>query len=306
MGNQGTSENGLREAVEVVKAGIIGDVKEVHIWTNRPIWDQGIPRPPAQPVPPHVHWDLFLGPAPEQHYNSAYHPFSWRGWLDFGTGALGDMACHTANMAVMACDLFEPLAFEAVKNSGIVDNASYPDNSVIKFEFGSRGNLAPCTLYWYDGGNLPGEDVLSNSEVPDRFARRIKERGRREAMSSGSLIVGSKGKLFSPNDYGAQYFLLPEKDFANIQKPDQTLPRVTTRGETDQRHMSEFIAACKGEGKTMSNFGYAGRLTETILCGNLALRVNQRIEWDAASMKSSNCPDANKFIHREYRKGYSI
>jgi hypothetical protein len=216
------------------------------------------------------------------------------------------MACHTANMAVMAADLFEPLAFQAVTNTGIVDNASFPKNSVIKFEFGPRGSMPACNLFWYDGGNLPGEDVLSNSEVPASFRKTIQEKGRKDAMSSGSLIVGTKGKLFSPNDYGAEYFLLPEKDFANFKKPEQTLPRVTTQGGGDQRHMSEFIAACKGEGKTMSNFGYAGRLTETILCGNLALRVKERIEWDAKNMKATNCEEANKFIHRQYRKGYSI
>lgn len=307
MGNQGTSENGVREAVEVVRSGAIGDVKEVHVWTNRPIWDQGIGRPPEAVCPDGIHWDLFLGPAPERPYaEAAYHPFAWRGWLDFGTGALGDMGCHTANMAVMALDLFDPIAFQAIANSGIVENESYPDSSVIKYEFGPRGPFPACTMYWYDGGNLPGADVIADTELPESFQKTIAEVGRDKAMKSGSLLVGTKGKLFSPSDYGAAYFLLPEKDYANYTKPSQTLPRVLATGNTDQRHMSEFISACKGETQTMSNFGHASRLTETILCGNLALRTSNRIEWDAAGMRSTNCEEVNKFVRREYRKGYSI
>lgn len=311
MGNQGTSENNLREAVEVVKSGGIGEVTQVHVWTNRPVWDQGkrytgFARPQAEAIPSNVNWYLFLGPAPDRPYSKVYHPFSWRGWLDFGTGALGDMACHTANMAVMALDLFEPKSFEAIENTGIVGGEQFPRRSTIKFEFGTRGSLPPCTLFWYDGGNLPGEDVLSNDEVPQSFREEVAKKGRKDAMSSGSLLVGSKGKLFSPNDYGAQYYLLPEKDFASFQKPSVMLPRVTAAGDVDQRHMSEFIAACKGEGKTMSNFEYAGRLTETILCGNLALRFKESIEWDAVNMKATNCNEANHYVHREYRDGYSI
>lgn len=306
MGNQGTTENGLREAVEVVRAGAIGDIREVHVWTNRPVWKQGIPRPAPAPIPPHVHWDLFLGPAPERPYSPAYHPFSWRGWFDFGTGALGDMACHTANMPVMALDLFEPQAFQAVTNSGVYANESYPDSSIIRFEFGSRGNYPACTLTWYDGGNIPDESVLSNTEVPTEIAAAIAKDGRKSAMGSGCVLIGSKGKMYSPGDYCGHYFLLPEKDFAGYQKPAPTLPRLTVNGNSDQRHMAEFLAACRGEGKTLSNFDYAGRLTETILCGNLALRSEKRIEWDAVKLVSPNCPELNQYVNRENRKGFEL
>ena len=291
MGNQGTSENGLREAVEIVKSGGIGDVTEVHIWTNRPVWPQGTGRPTeTPPVPKHIHWDLFLGPSPERPYHPSYQPFNWRGWLDWGTGALGDMACHTANMAVMAADLFEPTSVEVVETTGIVENETFPSNCILKYEFPARGKMPPCVMYWYDGGKLPAAELMHG----------------KKPSKSGSLIVGKKGTLFSPNDYGAQYFLLPEDKFADYKKPDPTLPRIETKGSHDQRHVSEFVAACKGEGKTMSNFDYAGRLTETILLGNVALRVGKRIEWDSKNLKCKNAPEAAPFIAREYREGWSL
>jgi predicted dehydrogenase len=286
MGNQGTSENGLREAVEVVRAGLIGTAKEVHIWTNRPIWPQGTGRPKdAEKCPDNVHWDLFLGPAADRPYNSAYHPFKWRGWIDFGTGALGDMACHTANMAVMALNLFDPLTIEA-ETSGIVENETYPKNSKIKFEFGARGDRGPVTLYWYDGGQLPSTELAQlgpNEKLP----------------SSGSLIVGDKGTLYSPSDYGASYSLLPKDNFKDVKKPEPKLPR-------SPGHFKEFVIACSGGPAAMSNFSYAGHLTETILLGNVAMRAGKKLEWDAANMKIKNAPEAEQYLHREYRKGWSL
>lgn len=283
MGNQGTSESGLREAVEVIRSGAIGDVTELHIWTNRPIWPQGTGRPAgSQPVPSHVHWDLFLGPAQERPYHSAYHPFKWRGWLDFGTGALGDMACHTANMAVMALELFDPKTIEA-DSSGIVENETFPKWSEIKFEFGARGNLPPCSLTWYDGGKKPPAALLQ---------------GEKQA-SSGSLLVGTKGSLYSPNDYGAAYVLLPRKQYMDYKKPDPSIPR-------SPGHFTEYANAIKGGPAAMSNFGYAGRLTETILLGNAALRAGEKLEWDATKMEFTNAPSANQYLHREYREGWTL
>jgi len=289
MGNQGTAERGLREAVEIVQAGGIGDVTQVHIWTNRPIWPQGEGRPKSSQEPPkHVHWDLFLGAAPVRPYSPVYHPFKWRGWLDFGTGALGDMACHTANMAVMAASLFDPITVEAVKNSGIVENETYPKYSVIKFEFPKRGTLPPCVLYWYDGKQYPSRELL-DEHIGDR-----------RLSGSGSLIIGTKGTLFSPNDYGAAYTLYPEKKFRDYKKPKETLPR-------SPGHFKEFAIACKGGPKAMSNFDYAGRLTETILLGNVALRAGKKVEWNAEDMKIKNMgSEGEKLIKRDYRKGFGI
>lgn len=285
MGNQGTSHTGLREAVEVVRAGVIGDVKEVHVWTNRPnrFWPQGTGRPTKkEQIPSHVHWDLFLGAAPVRPYSPAYHPFKWRGWLDFGTGALGDMACHTANMAVMALDLFDPVSCKA-ESSGIVENETYPKYSVINFQFPQRGKLPPCKMVWYDGGKRPKRSLLHG----------------KPRASSGSLLIGTKGSLYSPNDYGSKYYLLPEDKFEGLKKPEPTLPR-------SPGHFTEFAIACKGGPKAMSNFDYAGRLTETILLGNLALRSDKEIQWDSKSMTVTNDPEVNKVVRRDYRKGFGI
>jgi predicted dehydrogenase len=283
MGNQGTSQAGLREAVEVIRAGALGDVTEVHVWTNRPIWPQGTGRPAeSMEVPPHVHWDLFLGPAPERPYHSAYHPFKWRGWIDFGTGALGDMACHTANMAVMALDLFDPLTVSA-ESSGIVENETFPKWSQIEFQFGARGDFGPCKMFWYDGGKMPQSEYME---------------GQQQA-ASGSLVIGTKGALYSPNDYGAAYVLLPKENYADYKKPEPSLPR-------SPGHFTEYANAIKGGPAAMSNFSYAARLTETILLGNVAMRAGEKIEWDAKALRVTNSEAANAFIGREYRKGWTL
>ncbi len=283
MGNQGTAENGFREAIEVIQSGVIGNVTEVHVWTNRPIWPQGTGRPTETPsVPSNVHWDLFLGPAPERPYHPAYHPFAWRGWVDFGTGALGDMACHTANMAVRALELYDPLTIVA-ESSGVVENETFPKDCIITFEFGARGDLAPAKMIWYDGGKLPPKELLHGEEV----------------TSSGLLLVGDKGSLYSPNDYGAANVLLPKENFKEFKKPEPSLPR-------SPGHFKEFVIACSGGPAAMSNFEYAGRLTETILLGNVALRAGKKIEWDAENMKCKNVPEADQYITREYRKGFEL
>lgn len=314
MGNQGTSENGLREAVEVVRSGAIGDVKEVHIWTNRPVWPQGEGRPEgSDPVPPNLNWDAWIGTAPMRPFkDGVYHSFKWRGWLDFGTGALGDMACHTTNMPVMALELWDPIAVTCMKNSGLVDNETYPAESTLKFEFAERNGLPPCHFFWYDGGsrnNLPPTEVIS--QLPESFVKKVEaQRAGGPKKTAGSVLVGTKGLLFSPDDYGARYYLLPEKDFDGYKPPEQTLPRIPFKAGGDQRQKWEFVSTIKGDHKsgTMSNFGYAGRLTETILVGNLALRSNvgDRIEWDAVNLRSTNVESVNKFVDREYREGWEI
>jgi predicted dehydrogenase len=280
MGNQGTSNSGLREACEVVQAGGIGPVSEVHVWTNRPIWPQGIGRPSeAKPVPSHVKWDLWLGVAPERPYHDAYCPFKWRGWWDFGTGALGDMACHTANMPFMALKLEYPTAIEA--ESSEVNAETYPSWSKIRFDFPARGDMPPVKFWWYDGGKTPSRDLVGGRELSD----------------SGCLLFGGKGVLFSPNDYGARFDLLPADKFEGYQKPPKTIPR-------SPGHYEEWIRAAKGGEPAMSSFDYAALLTETILLGNIALRVGKKVEWDGPKMRSTNCPEANNYVRREYRKGW--
>jgi len=312
MGNQGTSEDGLREAVEVIQSGAIGEVKEVHIWSNRPIWPQGEGRPAGDdPVPDSLNWDAWIGPAPMRPYvEGAYHSFKWRGFVDFGTGALGDMACHTTNMPVMALKLWDPVAVTAVKNPGIVDGEQYPSSSELMFEFPERSGFPACKFIWYDGGNLPPEAILA--QLPERFLKRVERQRQNPGQrgTSGAVVVGSEGVVFSENDYGAKYSVLKDGKTMKIDLPAQTLPRIQHKAGTDERQKWEFVSTVKGEYApgTMSNFDYAGRLTETILVGNLAMRAGegQRIEWDAEKLSSPNRPEINQFVGREYREGWQI
>lgn len=313
MGNQGTSENGLREAVEVIQAGLIGDVKEVHVWTNRPIWPQGAGRPAgSDPVPSELNWDAWIGPAPMRPYVAdTYHAFKWRGWIDFGTGALGDMACHTTNMPVMAAKLWDPIAVTAVQNSGIVDNEQYPSTSTLKFEFAAREGLAATDFYWYDGGNLPPDEILA--QLPAGFQKRIADQkaGKLKRLTSGAVVVGTEGAIFSPDDYGAKYDLIRGGEVVkDFDLPEQSIPRIPFEGGTDQRQKWEFVKSITGEYEagTTSNFGYAGRLTETMLVGILAVRgeVGKRYEWDAKQLKCTNDDSANQFVSREYRDGWTL
>jgi hypothetical protein len=287
MGNHGTAGTGFRQNVEIIQSGALGPVKEVHVWSNRPIWAQGMTtRPKEMPdVPATLSWDLWLGVAAERPYHNAYLPFSWRGWWDFGTGALGDMACHTANLPFMALKLGYPTAIEA-ETSGLSPE-SPPRWSVIRFDFPARGDLPPVKFTWYDGGKKPSDDVLQEVAKVGKVP------------ASGCLIVGAKGQLFTSNDYGQDRKLLPEEAFKDYKLPEPTLPR-------SPGHHKEWILACKGGKSALSNFDYAAFLTETILLGNVAMRVGKRIDWDGPSMKSSNCPEAEKFVKREYRKGWTI
>ena len=314
MGNQGSAEDGLRRAVEVVQAGLIGPVREVHVWSNRPIWPQGVDRPAGQdPVPPSLDWDLWLGPAPIRPYKAqwpeghapgeerrVYHPFVWRGWQDFGTGALGDMACHTANMPFRALKLGYPTEIQA-ESSGI-NKESYPKSSKIRFEFPAREGLPALTFWWHDGGWKPGPD--QTAEIKEMLDK---------VPDSGCLLIGDKGKLFSPDDYGARFFLKlkDEKELVDgrnheaVKAIPQTIPRNVHEGDGDKRHHLEWIAACKGGKPGYSDFDIAAYLTEIILLGCVALRVGKKLEWDGPKMLAKNAPEAAPFIRRENRKGWT-
>jgi predicted dehydrogenase len=322
MGNHGTASSGLRRGVELIQNGVIGPVKEVHLWTNRPIWPQGMARPAeAQEVPATLKWDLWLGPAAERPYNKAYLPFNWRGWLDFGTGALGDMGCHTANLAFMALKLGAPKTVQA--ESSPINGASFPTWARVVHEFPGRGDLVPVTLTWYEGrkdGKLlqPPEELLSRYKAPQKGyrvwfedskdGRRVfrgdpdlkgAKKGGPQAAASGCFMVGETGILFSPDDYGGESYIIRDGRVERTTGAPEKLPQ-------SPGHHKEWIEACKGGKPAMSNFDYAGPLTEFILLGNVAMRAGKKLEWDAAALKATNAPEADQFIRREYRKGWTL
>ncbi|MBN9123064.1 MAG: Gfo/Idh/MocA family oxidoreductase, partial [Planctomycetes bacterium] len=302
MGNQGSALNGLRRAVELIHAGTLGAVREAHVWTNRPAhyWKQSpdvVARPPEAPVPKHVHWDEFIGPAPMRPYavrdggkRPAYHPHDWRGYWDFGTGALGDMACHTANMAFRALKLGAPAA--VVAEAGAINPETYPAWAHIQYIFAARGDMPACTLHWYEG-KRDGKLVLP----PDELLAKLLKKGEKLA-DSGSILVGDKGVLFSPNDYGARFRLTPEDAFSKLQiaKPEKTPEGVDgDKNEQDPFMKKEWAAAIRANKPELaaSNFAYAGQLTETMLMGNIAVRfAGKKLEWDAAKQRFTNSEDA--------------
>jgi predicted dehydrogenase len=307
MGNQGSAGDGLRRAVEVIQAGVIGKPTELHVWSNRPIWPQGVARPEGQDtVPAQLDWDLWLGPAPFRPYKEkVYHTFAWRGWKDFGTGALGDMACHTVNMPFRALKLGYPNVVECESTSDYMPE-TYPKSSRIRFEFPEREGLPPLKFWWYDGS--PGEKSVKILRPNEEVTKEIVEL-RGSLPASGALIIGDKGKIFSPDDYGSQFFILAgdEGKFSKgseheaCKAVEQTIPR-------SPGHYKEWIDAIRGGAPAYSNFDVAAYLTEIILLGCVALNVGvgEKLDWDGPNMKARNNAKASRFVRREYRKGWKL
>jgi hypothetical protein len=333
--------------VETIQDGLIGQVHEVHVWTNRPVWPQAMDRPVGEdPVPATLDWDVWIGPAPMRPYmgshdpdkkDGIYEPFNWRGWQDFGCGALGDMACHTVNMPFRALDLGDPTEVEATA-FGQMNKESYPVGSKIRFEFPKRNGRIPArhphlfhhwdkvehdamTLWWYDGGkpdpSLRGGHDLSNKPAPELTADIVALRG--DVPESGCLIIGEGGMVFSPDDYGTSFFvkLKGEEKFvhylkhpAMAQYPER-IPRNPygkKGGGSVSAHAQEWLVAIK-ENKPencYSRFDVAARLTEIMLLGCVSLRVGQKIEWDGPKMVAKNCPQAAPFIRRQDRSGWAL
>jgi predicted dehydrogenase len=305
MGNQGTSETALRKSAAMIKAGVIGKVSEVHVWTNRPIWPQGGPRSAAKPVPKELNWELWLGPAPYRPYGDSYHPFAWRGWWDFGTGALGDMACHTMNLPYAALNLRDPVSVQAESSGHNKD--SYPQHSKITYKFPAIEGRPAVTMYWYDGRNRPAREILPTAE---QMGVNSKQHG--GLINTGSLFIGEKGKLFSPGDYAGDYNnsgVLTDGTYNALKVfPDKEFKYTRSPG-----HFTEWVNAIKGGKPAMSNFAdYSGKLTETVVLGNLAVYAAAKeglgaaVEWDAEKMTAKGAADLDKIIKTEYRKGYSL
>ncbi len=290
MGNQGHSQDGVRNICEWIWDGAIGEVREVHAWTNRPVWPQGIDRPKgSDTVPATLDWDLWLGPAPERPYlKGVYNPFVWRGWWDFGGGALADMACHVLDPVFSALKLKYATSVEASCTK--VNNETFPLASIVHFEYPAREGMPPVKIHWYDGGLKPARpDVLEVGRPLDQ-------------ESSNVLFMGSKGVLRC-GEYGGSPRLIPEKAMKEYKRPPQTLERI--KGS----HEQNWIRACKGGPAATSNFDYSGPFTEMVVMGNLALRpenVGKKLEWDGEKMLVTNDEKANDYVHMHYRKGWEL
>jgi len=303
MGNQGHARQGNRRVVEWIRDGAIGDVKEVHTWTNCPVWPQGLDRPSyADSVPKELDWDLWLGPAPKRPFTdkwregkqkgkNVYHPFVWRGWLDFGTGTIGDMGCHTWDCVWWSLDPKAPISCELVKANGRNDE-THPKNMILKWEFGPNDWRPGFVAYWYDGGWTPDvpEEILDD---PTRKTKKL--------CKSGNLFFGTKGKLYVEGDYGDGPRLIPESFMQAYEQPE--------RMEASPGHHKEFLMAAKGEKPwdyPKSNFTYGGPLVEAMLLGVVALRAGGKVYWDPENLKIKNNPKADRFVRREPRKGWEL
>ena len=345
MGNQGHSMEGSRRINEIIQAGVLGPIREAHIWTDRPVryWAQGIPRPvsvaatpPATPPasapaqqpagpppppqwnmrtvdqavlkamaenpqspPPGFNWDLFLGPAKEIPYHPAYHPFSWRGWVDFGVGAIGDMGAHLIDQVYWALGLTYPTSVSGSSSpwgGSAQAPATYPLATTVQYEFPERKAVGrvpampPVTVYWYDGGLMPPRPPF----LPDDVTLPRGDGG-------GGVFIGSKG-ILTYETYGNNPKVYPEPVSRAADKVPRTFPRI------EVPHEVNFAQACKGEAKASSPFDYAAALTEVMLLGIVTLRAGQgkKVLYDAANMQFTNAPDANQYLTREYRSGWAI
>lgn len=280
MGNQSTASTPMRKAAALIKAGTFGAVKEVHLWTDRAkvYWAQGIERPKSARCPKHLDFDMWLGPSPDRPYAEGYHPFAWRGWWDFGTGALGDMGCHIFNMPFMALDLRDPIAVQA-KTSGH-NRDSFPEWAIVTYEFGERKGRAPLILKWYDGGQRPDPSLAPGFTYG----------------GNGVIVVCEKATIYSPDESNTQFMLVG----------GGTMPDAVV--DESPGHMAEFARACLGGPPPVSNFpNYSGPLTETVLLGNLAIWADgPRLEWDARNMRVKGTNEFDALIRPAYKKGFAV
>jgi predicted dehydrogenase len=302
MSVQSCASDEACSTAEWVQVGAVGEVREVHVWTDRPVWPQGIVRPKESfPVPGSLNWDLWLGPAPVRPYNPLYHPFNFRGWYDFGSGALGDMGCHTFHVIVRSLDLGLPISVSADRTfqrifapgqkpeptwtRSIVESTpeSFPSSSIVTWNFAARGSKPPVRMCWYDGGLKPPRPPDMSTE--DHLG------------ADGILFVGEKGILSSGFSGGPA--LLTESLRKDFNPPPKTLPR--TPG-----HYLEWIEACKGGKPASCNFDFGSQLTEICLLGVAAQRSAKYLKYDADQMRFTNDPDANQYLSEQYRQGWSL
>jgi predicted dehydrogenase len=278
MGTQIHAGSNYRRIVEWIQSDAIGPVREVHVWADR-VWAGKGTRPSeTPPVPPNLHWDLWLGVAPERPYHPAYLPMNWRGWWEFGNGTLGDMACHHMDLPFWALNLRYPTQVSA--EGPAVNGETTPAWLIVHYDFPARGAQPPVNLTWYNGGKRPS--AFAEGKLPP--------------WGDGTLFVGEKGMLLADYD---RRVLLPEKDFAGFQPPKSSIP-------DSIGHHLEWIEACKSGGMTTCNFHYSGALTEAVLLGNVAYRTGKSLRWDAKQLRAAHCPEADAIIKPHYRPGWSL
>ena len=276
MGTQIHAGSNYRRAIELLRAGAIGEVREVDVWTMAA--EGGGDRPTeTPPVPPTLHWDLWLGPAPYRPYHPCYLPRQWHFWWDFGGGVLGNVGCHFMDLPFWALNLRHPSTIEA--EGPPVHPETTPRTMTVRYQYPARGEMPPVALTWYQGRRSPR---VETDKVP--------------AWDTGFLFVGAKGMLLT--DY-TRRVLLPEAAFQGYQPPEPSIP-------DSPGHYAEWVAGCKTGSATGCNFDYAGALTEAMLLGNVAYRAGKKLQWDAAALKAVNCPEADPLIRREYRKGWTL
>jgi predicted dehydrogenase len=275
MGTQIHASDNYRRVVEIVQAGTIGQISEVHTWAGRS-WGGG-QRPKETPlVPSHLHWDLWLGPAPQRPYHPTYLPATWRKWWDFGGGNLADMACHHMDLPFWALGLRYPSTIAA--EGPPVHPETCPLGLIVRYEFPARGDQPALKLTWYDGDKIP-PSIHGHA-----------------TGGGGNLFVGAKGMLWADYDV---YKLSPQSDFALFKPPAPSIPKSIG-------HHNEWIAACKTGSPTTCNFDYSGALAEAVLLGNVAYRTGKKLAWDPVSLAATNCPQAAQYLQREYRTGWTL
>ena len=294
MGNQGHSQDSVRMLTEWIWDAAIGKIHEVHAWTDRPWWQQGIYRPYEKPdVPESLDWDLWLGPAPYRPYHPQYLPWVWRGWWDYGSGALGDMGCHTLDAVFTSLKLKYPTSIEAcspkiyARRSVVKETLkeTAPVSSIVRYQFPARENMPSLKLVWYDGGLMPPRPEELEPE--------------RKLGDNGLIFIGDKGTILS-DIYGEGARIIPETKMKAYKLPPKILPRI------EGSHEENWIQACKGGEPACSKFEYSGPFTESVLLGNLAIQVEQQLEWNAEKMQVTNVDEANQYINPPYREGWSI
>jgi predicted dehydrogenase len=285
MGTQIHADKNYRRVVELVQSGAIGSVREVHVWCSKSYGvDEHAKDTP--PVPKGLHYDLWLGPAPYRPYHPDHLHFKWRSWWDYGGGTLNDMACHYTDLPFWALKLRHPVSVAAEGSKPNADSVA--QWLIVHYEFPARHDLPPVKLTWYDGGQQPGL-LPADRRVPWLIAAA-------SGWGSGVLFVGAKGMLLA--DYG-RHQLLPAKDFEDFKRPKPFIP-------DSVGHHKEWVEACKSGGPTTCNFDYAGALTETILLGTVSYRLGKPLTWNAKELKATNEPEADRYLHKEYRQPWTL